>query len=342
MRTPSTIRLFLAVILLSRAHTFIFGQSAPIEPLKVKICDLVREPAHFEGRLVQVRAEFVSRFQWEGIVDESCSAKIQIGVYHVLDDLKPEQGEYAFTTLSDENTHPERLGWKPIEPPHSIHLKLDDNFRKFRQYADTKFKYPDGGVCQDCPLYRIEATVIARFDYFETQTVSVRPNPQTKSFSYSAGDSPNAPLFRFVLQSIVDVSATPVYPSTYSNRKRRDVTLEEADALVMAFFKDRGSTKAPGFELVKYTDPYSPEFHSFQGIFDNPGGSFNLGFYAVDRKTGDVWNGVVCERAISPSLVKLQVAIRNRIGLSKDEYRKIRRVGPMCEADEKPPVEKSK
>ncbi len=342
MRTASAIRLFLAAILFSRAHAFIFGQSLPIEPLKVRICELAREPARFAGNLVQFRSEFVSRFQWEGVVDESCSAKIQVGAFHVLDDLKPEQGEYAFMTLSDDNTHPERLAWKPIEPPHPVQLKLDDNYRKFRHYADTKFKWPDGGVCQDCPLFRIEVTAIARFDYFETQTVSVRANPQTKAFSYSAGDDPNAPLLRFVLQSIVDVSATPVDPSTYSNQKRRDVTLEEADALVMAFFKDRGNTTLPSFGLERFTDPYFPQFQYFQGIFDNPGGSFNLGSYAVELKTGDVWDGVYCARASSPSLVKLQAAIRNRIGLSKDDYRKARRLGPMCDPDEKPPVEKAK
>jgi hypothetical protein len=342
MKTPSAIRLILPAILFSQAHAIIFGQSTPIEPLNVNICELVKEPARFAGKLVQVRSEFVSRFQWEGFVDESCSAKIQVGVFQVLDDLRPEQGEYAFTTASDDNTHPERMAWRPIELPRSVHLKLDDNYRRFRQYTDRKFKWPDGGVCQDCPLYRIEVTAIARFDYFETQTVSVRANSQTKAFSYSAGDDSNAPLLRFVLQSIVDVSGTSVDPSTYSAQKRRDVTLEEADALVTAFFKDRGNTKLPSFGLEKYTDPYFPGFQFFQGIFDNPGGSFNLGFYAVDRKTGDVWSGVVCARASSPSLLKLQAAVRNRIGLTRDEYRKTRRPGPMCEPGEMPPVEKAR
>jgi hypothetical protein len=251
MRTPSAIRLVLAAILFSQTVAFIFGQSTLIEPLKVRVCELVREPARFSGNLVQFRAEFVSRFQWEGVVDESCSAKIQVGVFHVFDDLKPEQGEYAFTTLSDDNSHSERLDWKPIEPLRPVHLNLDDNYRKFRRYADAKFKWPDGGVCEDCPLYRIEVTATARFDYFETQTASVRANPQAKAFSYSAGDDPNAPLLRFVLQSIDEVSATPVDASTYSNQKRRDLTLEEADALVTAFFKDRGNTKLPSFGLEK-------------------------------------------------------------------------------------------
>lgn len=342
MRMPSAIRLVLAVILFSRAHTVTFGQSAPTEPLKVNICELVREPARFAGNLVKFRSEFISRFQWEGMVDESCSAKIQVGVSHVLDDLKPSQGEYAFTKVGDDNTHPEQLEWKPIEPPHPVQLKLDDDYRKFRHYADAKFKWPDGGVCQDCPLYRIEVTVIARFDYFKTRAVSVRLNPQTQAFGYTAGDDPSAPLMRFVLLSVEDVSATPVNPSTYSSKNRRDVTLEEADALVTAFLKDRGYTKLPSFGLEKYTSNYYPNFQFFQGIYDNPGGSCNLGHYAVDRKTADVWNGVVCGRATSPSLRKLQVAIRNRIGLTREAYRKARRPGPMCDATEKPSVEQAK
>jgi hypothetical protein len=275
-------------------------------------------------------------------VDEGCSAKIQVGAFHVLDDLKPEQGEYAFTAVKDDNTHPELLDWKPIELPRPVQLKLDDNYRKLRLYADTKFKWPDGGVCEDCPLNRIEVTAIARFDYFKTQTVSVRANPQTKALSDSAGDDPNAPLLRFVLQSIEEVAATTVDSSIYSNQKRRDVTLEEADALVTAFLNDRGNTKLPSFELDKHSDSYFPQFLYFEGIFDNPGGSCNLGFYAVDPKTADVWDGVYCARARSASLVKLQAAIRNRIGLTREECQKARRPGPMCEPDERPPVEKAK
>jgi hypothetical protein len=341
MRTPLPACLVLAT-LFSQAHAATLGQSTYIEPLKVDICELVREPARFAGDLVQFRSEFVSRVQWEGIVDESCSARIPTRAFHVLDDLKPEQGEYAFTTMGDDNTHPERLKWKPIEPSRPVHLNVDNNYREFRRYADAKFKWPDGGICQDCPLYRIEVTATARFDYFETQTVSVRANPQTKAFHYSVGDDPNAPLLRFVLQSIGFVSASPVDPSTYSNQGRREVTIEEAETLVTAFFKDRGSTKLPSFGLEKYTSKYDPGFQFFQGVFDNPVGSVNLGHYAVDLKTGDVWNGVICERATSPSVVKLQVAIRNRMGLTKEEYRKLRRLGPDCDPGEKPPVEKAK
>jgi len=318
------------VVLLTVLSGALFGLTRAGEPLKTSLCELVREPERFNGKIVEIRAEFVSGFQWAGFVDGNCSAKVQVGAYHVLDDLKSQQGEYAFTTVHDDNTHPERLTWSPIEPRLLVDLKQDDNYRTFRKYSDTKFKWPDGGVCRDCPLYRTIVTANGRFDYFETQMVAVRANPATKAFGYSAG-APNAPLLRLVLQSISDVATTPVNPSVYSEHKGRDVTLEEADDLVTAFFRDRGSTKLPGFGLEKYNNEDYPEFQFFQGIFDNPKGSFNLGRYAVDRKTGDVWNAVICEQVTSPSLTKLQSAIRNRIGLIGDEYRKAQRSGPMCE-----------
>src|ERR1035437_5314538 len=151
MRMPPAIRLILAAILFSQPLAVAFGQSTPSEPLKVNACELVKGPSRFAGSFVKFRSEFVSRFEWEGVVDETCSAKIQIGGFHVYDDLKPEQGEYAFTKMNDDNTHPERLDWKPITPPFPVDLKRDGNYRRFREYADTKFKWSDGGVCQDCP-----------------------------------------------------------------------------------------------------------------------------------------------------------------------------------------------
>ena len=163
-----------------------FGQPTPNQPIKATLCDLIKEPEGFNGKLVEVRAEFVSRFQWEGFVDESCSARLQIGVKHLLDDLKPEQGEYAFTTVGDDNEHPERLNWKPIPSTIPVHLKRDGNYKIFRTYADAKFRWPDGGVCLDCPLHRIKMTAIGRFDHFETHTVAVRASSSTKAIQVSA------------------------------------------------------------------------------------------------------------------------------------------------------------
>src|ERR1051326_2803635 len=207
--------------LLTVLSSTLVGQPKNSEPIKTSLCELAREPERFNDKLVEIRGEFVSHFQWEGFVDETCSTKIQVGAHHVLDG---QVGQYAFASL-DDLTHPERLNWQPIEPRLRVDLKWDANYRAFRKYSDTKFKWPEGGRCQDCPLFRTIVTADGRFDRFSSQNAALRASPTEKALGISNG---NLRLLRFVLQSVSDLSATPIDPSVYSEKKPRDVTLEEA------------------------------------------------------------------------------------------------------------------
>jgi len=288
------------VALLTVLSSTLPGQPRASEPIKTSLCDLANEPERFNNKLVEIRGEFLSRFQWEGFVDETCSAKIQMSAYGVFDDLRAQDGQTHFP----------------------VHPKQDHNYRAFRRYADTKFKWPDGGRCQDCPLYRIIVTADGRFDYFAGRTVAVGANLAEKAVGISAG---NLPLLRFVLKSVSDVAARPIDPYVYSEKKPRDVTLEEANELMTAFLRDRSST---GFSLEKYENEDYPGIQFFQVLGDDPYGSVH---YSVDRKTGELWSEFPCKNLTSPSLRKLQSAIRTRIGLTPDEVRKLRRRGPFCD-----------
>jgi hypothetical protein len=107
----------------------------------------------------------------------------------------------------------------------------------------------------------------------------------------------------------------------------RAVTLEEAEALVRHALDPRSLT-LPKFGLDNFKDPYYPDFYFFDATWDSPGG--NLGGFAVDSKTGDVWAAAVCRRYTSQRLRSFQKVIRNQIGLSEQDYRKLKRPGPMC------------
>ena len=89
-----------------------------------------------------------------------------------------------------------------------------------------------------------------------------------------------------------------------------------------ALLKDHAVDSAP----QKYEVEDYPGFQFFQP--DPPNGVIH---YAVDLRTGEVWDAPTCEKLTSPSLKKLQNAVRDRIGLTADEYRKIGRPGPFCE-----------
>jgi hypothetical protein len=86
----------------------------------------------------------------------------------------------------------------------------------------------------------------------------------------------------------------------------------------------------PGFGLDNINAPNFPDFYFFEGQWDNPDGSVVGGHYAVDKKTGDVWDAAVCWEFVSKSLRKAQRTVRKSIGLSEQQYQKLKKPGPMC------------
>ena len=125
---------------------------------------------------------------------------------------------------------------------------------------------------------------------------------------------------------------TAAEPSTTNNRWR-DITSGEAHVLLKAFLK-----RADG-DIQEYDPQYPdgtryPAFYFLEaelGVSPGPVGVLDVRYYAVDRQTGDVWNAVICEVITSSSLTRAQVALRRRIGLIDAEYRRIKKLGPLCE-----------
>ena len=111
----------------------------------------------------------------------------------------------------------------------------------------------------------------------------------------------------------------------------RNLTVDESRELVLAALPE-STTKLPEFNLDPFTVSYYPDFCFFEGQWNSTGDvSPVAGHYAVDSRTGDVWNGIICREYKTPRLRVLQSIMRKRIGLTQQQYRKIRRLGPECE-----------
>jgi hypothetical protein len=67
----------------------------------------------------------------------------------------------------------------------------------------------------------------------------------------------------------------------------------------------------------------APEFYEFAVTWDNPNGAVIVGFFGVNRATGDVWKLVVCRKVEGLGLKRLQEALRKRITLGRVEFRKL-------------------
>jgi len=106
----------------------------------------------------------------------------------------------------------------------------------------------------------------------------------------------------------------------------RAVTLQEAEELVRHALDPR-SPSLPGFGLDSYQDPDNPDFYFFEADWDHPS---NIGHFAVNKKTGDVWDPFVCSRYHSRRLLQFQKHVRETIGLSEQQYLKLSKQRPIC------------
>ena len=118
---------------------------------------------------------------------------------------------------------------------------------------------------------------------------------------------------------------------TTISAEKREITVKEGEALVRRALDRSGAISLPGFNVVYWEHSSTPRFYFLTGVWDNNGeGSGVTGNYLVDRRTGDVWNAALCEELQSRALEQLKAEIRERIGLSESNYKKLRIDSPMC------------
>ena len=122
-----------------------------------------------------------------------------------------------------------------------------------------------------------------------------------------------------------------------SDAKQPTITMPECRELISAMLKADGWTTQPGFSIAFDDIPDYPEF-CFIDATHNTGGGSRAVHFAVERTTGDVWSAPVCGRYSSPTIAKLQQALRTRVGLTNAEYERIRKPGPGCRLGQVPEV----
>ena len=120
----------------------------------------------------------------------------------------------------------------------------------------------------------------------------------------------------------------------HSAQKRREISEKEANHLLTQYLK-----LADGAVYRLSGDFGYKGFHFFQAeegvasadVEDPTLGVLQVGYYAVDRNTADIWDAGFCQEISSRSLAQTQAVIRRLIGLTDIEYRKLRKPGPFCE-----------
>jgi hypothetical protein len=133
-----------------------------------------------------------------------------------------------------------------------------------------------------------------------------------------------------VLISLVSILSCAAAPAS----QRREVSVKEAENLVAAGLP-ANTRELPKFNVVGHTEPEHPDFYVLWASWAGaPNGSLSIGYYHVDKATGEVWSATAqCVLIDTPDLRALQTEIRRQIGLTDSEYLKIRKNAPMCPSD---------
>jgi hypothetical protein len=105
------------------------------------------------------------------------------------------------------------------------------------------------------------------------------------------------------------------------------ITQDEARQLAVEALKAK-MLNGPTVQLSPIS--YVKDFYTFEATWPNPDGSPNLGSFAVNPWTGDVWQVVVCKYITSPAIQKIQKSIRDRFHYPRKEYKELRARKPAC------------
>jgi hypothetical protein len=89
--------------------------------------------------------------------------------------------------------------------------------------------------------------------------------------------------------------------------------------------------RLPGLDLEAYEKPANAgQCWTFDVLWANPAeASVHTAFYAVDRRTGDVWEPTTCRRVTGRALARAGEAVRKRLGVGSRELLESR-ARPAC------------
>lgn len=131
---------------------------------------------------------------------------------------------------------------------------------------------------------------------------------------------------------ILLILGRPVFAFGWANDQPA-MSVKEAGRLVHAALRHK-TRRLPGLAVVPGGEhEVEPRCAVFDVLWSNPTGSPHVDFYTVDRRTGEVWRSMVCERVTNHSLETLQRAIRRQLGVRKDEIHESMDNDSCCSSD---------
>lgn len=115
------------------------------------VCDVVKEPAAFDNKLVRLTATLAGNFEISSVRDPTDKDCNSIWFTYA------GSGPSAYVSLSTG---------EPKKPRPSVQLIKDKNFQEFQKYVDAKMHPRErDSLCMDCSRYEVTAVMIGLVEF---------------------------------------------------------------------------------------------------------------------------------------------------------------------------------
>ncbi len=167
------------------------------------VCDVVKNPASFDGKMVRITGTVVAGFDefiLEDAKDPNCGFQVDGIWISYPDGTRGKAGPVAMVTIQPARN----FGGKLTPPTRTpVTLQKDKEFKQFDSLlAQTHQKGAE--VCLGCTRYNVTATLVGRLD--GVADASIKRDAAGKITGFGGFGNLNAYPARLVLQSVSDVT----------------------------------------------------------------------------------------------------------------------------------------
>ena len=175
--------------------------AARAQTVDTTVCEVLKNPASFDGKIVRLKGTVISGFDEFAIKDSTCGQAVNGIWLSYPEGTKAKSGPVAMVQLRlDKNSAAATV-------PNRVAVTLDKNkdFKQFDSLLATPYK---SVTCLGCMKYTVTATLTGRIDGSKTAGAT---REGTGKFTAVNGFG-NMSLYpaRLVLQSVADVSSAEI------------------------------------------------------------------------------------------------------------------------------------
>lgn len=167
------------------------------------VCDVLKDPASFNGKIVRIKATVAAGFDQFVIQDQTCQHAVNTIWLSYPEGTKAKSGPVAILQLQPAKNFASTV---PAAVRTPVTLDKSKDFKQLDSLLSTPHK--GSGMCLGCARYEVNATLVGRLD--GVASADLTRDASGKFVSLGGFGNLNAYPARLVLQSVADISPKEV------------------------------------------------------------------------------------------------------------------------------------